>query len=126
MPEVLPLRSDGTHNLMHVNQIPYVELPAIQQKLYMIPEGFTDVYVSVPDCIDDDVQKIEVETPGTQVEFTLATADHTLNYCYSTNLYLASEDEYVYSKITTVNPYFILINQSRYSILVDQAASAPA
>lgn len=41
-------------------------------------------------------------------------------------MYLATEDEYVYSKITTVNPYFILINQSRYSILIDQAASAPA
>jgi hypothetical protein len=36
-------------------------------------------------------------------------------------VYLATSDEYIYTKITTVNPYYIFVNQSNYSILIEQA-----
>ena len=42
-------------------------------------------------------------------------------YCYSTNVYLATPNENIYTKITLVNPYYIFVNQSNYHILIEQA-----
>jgi hypothetical protein len=36
-------------------------------------------------------------------------------------MFLSTEMEYVYTKITTVNPYYVFVNQSNYTILVEQA-----
>ena len=46
-----------------------------------------------------------------------------MDFCYNTNLYLTSNDCEIYSKITTVNPYFVMMNKSAYSLIIQQAAA---
>jgi len=67
--------------------------------------------------------RIDIETPSAHAEFKLDSSQFEFNFSHATEMYLVAEDEYVYSKITTVNPYFIFVNQTNYTVLVEQAES---
>lgn len=114
-------KQEETAGLVDPHTIPYVKLPESNQKVFIIPEGFSEVHATMDNCLGKELQKIDVETPTTQVEFKVQSILQTFNYSYSTNVYLATKNEYIYSKITTVNPYYIFVNNSNYTILVEQA-----
>lgn len=65
--------------------------------------------------------KIDTITQSTQIDFSLKNSLYKLNFCYQTNIYLASIEEYIYTKITTVNPYYIIMNNSKKQILIQQS-----
>ena len=101
--------------------VPFVEEPSLKQRFYIIAEGYSEIYVALIDGYKKDSYKIDIETPTAQVEFKIQNKYQSFNYCYSTNVYLATPNEYIYTKITTVNPYYIFVNQSNYHILIEQA-----
>lgn len=120
-PKKVQKKPDDDRELVDPHTIPFVRLLDSNQKAFIIPEGFSEVYASMDDCLSKELQKIDVETPTAQVEFKVQTMSQTFNYSYSTNIYLATKNEYIYCKITTVNPYYIFVNNSNYTILVEQA-----
>lgn len=101
--------------------IPCIEQPDIMQKIYVIPEQFSEIHAALQGGRSQDSYKVDIETPTTQVEFKLQDDEHCFNFCHCTDMYLVASDDYIYSKITTVNPYYIFVNQSNYTILVEQA-----
>ena len=91
-------------------RIPFVEQADIKQRLYIIPQQFSEIWASLAGQYRNESYKIDIETPSTHAEFKLQNSSMNFNYCHATNMYLASPDEYIYTKITTVNPYYIFVN----------------
>lgn len=44
-----------------------------------------------------------------------------MNFCYSSEVYLATQNEYIYTKITTVSPYYVVVNESKQTIIMKQS-----
>jgi len=47
------------------------------------------------------------------MELRLDNAYNSMNFCYSSDVYLATQNEYIYTKITTVSPYYVVVNESK-------------
>jgi hypothetical protein len=62
---------------------------------------------------------MDIETPSSQAEFKLQSSMQTFNFSHATEMYLPCMEESIYTKITTVNPYYIFVNQTNYTILVE-------
>mmetsp|Transcript_11125 Transcript_11125/g.7725 ORF Transcript_11125/g.7725 Transcript_11125/m.7725 type:complete len:124 (-) Transcript_11125:68-439(-) len=76
-----------------------------------------DIYIKMQGC--DDVSKpIHCFTPGTQSKFALRMQNKLYEFGYSTELYLASKStsQYIYTKITTIMPLYMVLNQTDLDI----------
>lgn len=56
------------------------------------------------------------------MEFTLKGRDSKQfgKFSYKSTNYLAMPGDILYTKVTTVTPYYILVNQSPYSLVFEQ------
>lgn len=101
--------------------IPFVNNQDLQLKICIIPFQFEKVYVALRDEYLEETNEINIEDMNIQGSFKLENKEKEFNYSYCTQMYLATQDQSLYSKITTINPFYILVNQSNYTILVEQA-----
>jgi len=58
--------------------------------------------------------------------FTVQNKHVKLNFCYSSSVFLATPSEYIYTKVTTVAPQQIVVNQSRKTVIIEQAMLSSA
>lgn len=88
----------------------------------MISEGKVDkdnqqlVYASLDGSFErKDCVKVDTTTLAVPMEFQLQAKGSSLMYkfSYSSTNYLASPTEMIYTKVTTVAPYYILVNQTQ-------------
>lgn len=90
------------------------------QVMYML-SSTKDIYIKMLDC--DDVSKpIHTFAPGTQSKFYLKMQNRPFQFGYSTDLYLASNSssQYIYTKITTIMPLYMILNQTEHEICFAQ------
>ena len=55
------------------------------------------------------------------MELRLDNAYNSMIFCYSSDVYLATQNEYIYTKITTVSPYYVVVNESKQTIILEQS-----
>lgn len=103
------------------SMIPFVEQSDLKQRLYVIPEGSSEIWTCLAGESEKSAKRMDIETPNMQVEFKVSNQYQSFNYCYQTSVYLATPNEYIYTKITTLSPFCIFVNQSNYNILIEQA-----
>ena len=68
-----------------------------------------------------DQIKLDLEMTSTSLEFQLKNNTHFYKFCYSSDIYFATSNELIYTKITTVSPYYIVLNQSSKTIIFEQS-----
>jgi len=66
-------------------------------------------------------QPINTFAPSAQQKFSLVKKNRLYEYGYATEIYLASEQEFIYTKITTLSPLFVIVNSTQQTILCAQA-----
>mmetsp|Transcript_21721 Transcript_21721/g.33490 ORF Transcript_21721/g.33490 Transcript_21721/m.33490 type:complete len:145 (+) Transcript_21721:9425-9859(+) len=111
------------------NMVPFVSLPLIKQKIYILPdEGeFEQLFTALVSNYErKECHPVDVQTTKTQFELTLKNESSRQEYCYYTNVFLATQGEYLYTKITTVSPNYIICNESKSTIWVEQADTSVA
>jgi len=111
------------------NMIPFVNNGILRQRFYIIPDelGWDQIFVALHgEYTRKECVKIDASTVSTLIEFSLRNQMHVLNFCYETNIYLASIEEYLYTKITTVNPQYVILNKSSKTILLEQSENPRA
>lgn len=104
------------------NTIPFVSQSILRQKIYILPEGpeFLTIYTALSgEYSRRECTRIDVETISSLFEFTMKNSLLRFNYCYSSSIYLATPSEYIYTKVTTVAPYYIIVNQSSHSLIIE-------
>ena len=69
----------------------------------------------------NESSKLEVDTISSVFLFTVQDRHVKLNFCYSSSVFLATPSEYIYTKITTVAPQQIIVNQSKRTVIIEQA-----
>lgn len=67
---------------------------------------------------------MDIDETATQLELRLRNSTNNMNFCYSSDVYLATPDEYIYTKITTVSPYYVVVNESKQTIVMKQSELA--
>ena len=68
-----------------------------------------------------DSSKLEIDTISSVFLFTVKDKHVKLNFCYSSSVFLATPSEYIYTKVTTVAPQYIIVNQSKRTVIIEQA-----
>lgn len=68
-------------------------------------------------------QTISTYAPGTRDKFQLQRKNMLYEFGYATQMYLANRDEFIYTKVTTISPLFILVNCTQSTILFAQECS---
>ena len=105
---------DKAENLQFM--VPYVNLGLQKQKLYIIPDGpaYDEVYAALSiETEQREAAKVTIDTSGGQMELRLRGYGTNYLYSYCTDVFLSTNQEFIYSKITTVSPYTVIMNQSR-------------
>jgi hypothetical protein len=64
---------------------------------------------------------MDLATTSTQIEMEMTTPATKFHYSYHTDVFLSAGDEMIYSKITTVSPYFIFLNESKHTLIIEQS-----
>ena len=109
------------------NMIPWVDQGVLRQKFYIIPEEISQQHIyaalikSASEFNRKDCVKIDIQTTSAQQEFTLKDKSTKHHYCYSTDIYLSTYYEFIYTKITTVSPYYVIVNESSQTIIIEQS-----
>jgi hypothetical protein len=97
--------------------IPFVNLGLQRQKLYVIPDRLAseEIWAGLQSSGSKlkDLQKVDISSTSTQMELCLKNASSRFSFSYFTDVYLATQREYLYSKITTMSPYYVVVNQSK-------------
>lgn len=62
-------------------------------------------------------QEINTFAPGTNEKFQLVKKNRLYEYGYSTELYLANKLEFIYTKVTTISPLYIVVNYTKSTLL---------
>ena len=62
-------------------------------------------------------KEILTHTPGTRDRIKMVRRNKLYEFGYSTDIYLAHMDEYIYTKITTISPLFIVANYTQNTVL---------
>jgi len=68
-------------------------------------------------------QIISTYAPGTRDKFQLQRKNMLYEFGYATQMYLANRNEFIYTKVTTISPLFILVNCTQSTILFAQECS---
>lgn len=102
--------------------IPFVNLGLYRQKLYIIPDrpDLDDIWAGLLSK-SKELQKLDINHTSTQMELCLRNDCQRQNFSYYTGIYLAAPDETIYAKVTTVSPYYIIINESKKTIILEQS-----
>lgn len=66
-----------------------------------------------------DSSKLEIDTISSVFLFTVQDRHVKLNFCYSSSVFLATPSEYIYTKVTTVAPQQIVVNQSKRTVIIE-------
>jgi len=66
-------------------------------------------------------QSINTFAPNAQQKVSLVKKNKLYEYGYATEIYLASEHEFIYTKITTLSPLYVIVNSTQQTILCAQA-----
>ena len=61
--------------------------------------------------------EINTFTPGTNERFQIVKKNRIYEYGYSTEVYLANKLDFIYTKITTISPLYIVVNYTKSTIL---------
>jgi hypothetical protein len=70
------------------------------------------------DGSSDVSNPLNITKPGVSDHFSLIRKKRLLKFGYSTDMYLASKDEYLYTKITSIAPLYVIVNSTQYTILL--------
>ena len=60
---------------------------------------------------------ISTFAPGTRERLSLVRKNKLYEFGYATQVYLANKDEFIYTKVTTISPLFIVVNYTQSTIL---------
>ena len=82
---------------------------SVREKLVVAIKGSFDV--SNP---------INIQNAGLWDQFTLTKENERYEYSYSTEVYLATPDDYIYTKITTISPLYVIVNKTKGILVVSQ------
>jgi len=61
-------------------------------------------------------EPVHIFTPGTHNRFQLTRGNKLYEFGYSTELYLANRDEFIYTRVTTISPFFIVVNLTQSTV----------
>lgn len=61
---------------------------------------------------------INIYNPGCKDKFQLTKDNFLYEYWYSTEIFLATMDDYVYTKVTTISPLYVFINQTEELLII--------
>lgn len=100
--------------------VPFVNQGLVRQKIYILPEeeGYRQVHAALASTPKDS-SKLEIDTISSVFLFTVQDRHVKLNMCYSSSVFLATPSEYIYTKVTTVAPQQIVVNQSKQTIIIE-------
>ena len=104
--------------------IPFINLGLQKQKLYILPDGanYEEIYATLESDTDKVyVVKMDLATTATHIEMEMTTPITNFHYSYHTDVFLSAGDELIYSKITTVSPYYIFLNETKHTIIIEQS-----
>ena len=117
-------------NKLLPHMIPFVNLGIQRQKLYVIPEKLEldEIWAGLqgPDAKGNGLQRVDTFATSTRMDLCLKSASSRFNYSYYTDIYLAAPDEFIYTKITSVSPYYIVVNLSKKTIILEQSELPPS
>lgn len=65
----------------------------------------------------DISSEINTFTPGTNEKFQLVKKNRIYEFGYSTEVYLANKMEFIYTKITTISPLYVVVNYTKSTVL---------
>mmetsp|Transcript_23179 Transcript_23179/g.22656 ORF Transcript_23179/g.22656 Transcript_23179/m.22656 type:complete len:364 (-) Transcript_23179:642-1733(-) len=88
------------------------------KKVYML-KNENELYVGLGGTLEVS-NPINIKNPGCQEKFGLTKEDFLYEFGYSTEMFLATKDDYVYTKITTISPLYVIINQTKNLLVVGQ------
>ena len=86
--------------------------------MYIIKESADEIFASLPGL---DPVKLDIDTSSTQMELMLKNKYTNQLYAYFTDSFLATPDEYIYSKVTTVTPYYMVVNGTDQTLVLEQS-----
>jgi hypothetical protein len=66
---------------------------------------------------------ISTFAPGTREKFALVRKNKLYEFGYATQVYLANKHEFIYTKVTTISPLFIVVNYTQSTILLAQESA---
>ena len=104
------------------SSVPYVLERKLKQKIYILPgvedaDGLASDMQQLHATLNGqfkqvDCRKMDTNVAGTNMELRLQRNDsqYWQAFSYVTNTYLATPDEAIYTKVTSVSPYFIMAN----------------
>lgn len=103
--------------------IPFINLGMTKQKLYVIPEGSDEIYALLQNDLDlsKEMSKLDIETTSTQMNLMLKNSSYKYSYSYQTNSYLATQNIDIYTKITTISPQYVILNQTSNTLIIEQS-----
>ena len=107
------------------SMIPCTVVEEGKHKVYVIPWQQQEIFACYHGDYKSECVRLNIEPPSFVGDFKLHTSRQTFQFSYSTEMFLAAKTESVYTKVITVNPYYILVNQSNYTILIEQAELKP-
>jgi hypothetical protein len=61
---------------------------------------------------------INIFNPGCKDKFFLIREKMVYEFAYQTEIFLASKDEYAYTKITTLTPLYVVVNKTSRDLLI--------
>jgi hypothetical protein len=61
---------------------------------------------------------INIFNPGCKDKFFLIKDKKVFEFAYQTEIFLASKDEYAYTKITTVTPLYVVVNKTSSDLML--------
>lgn len=70
-----------------------------------------ELFARMEDSVDVS-KEILTHPPGTIDRFELVKRNRLMQFGYATEMYLAHKEEFIYTKITTISPYFVVVNYS--------------
>lgn len=62
--------------------IPFVEQSDLKQRLYVIPEGSSEIWTCLAGESEKSAKRMDIETPNMQAEFKVSNQYQSFNYCY--------------------------------------------